>query len=65
MYFRGNVRGNAISQKKKPLLLPHFKGFGTERARLGTFRGFCAERARLGTFNQNFENFTQKIERGS
>ena len=58
-------------------VLPHFKGFGTERARLGTFRGFgteraklgtfrglCAERARLDTFNQNFENFYQKIETG-
>ena len=41
-----------------------FRGFGTERAKLGTFRGLCAERARLGTFNQNFENFYQKIERG-
>ena len=28
-------------------------------ARLGTFRGFGIERARLGTFNQNFEIFTQ------
>ena len=25
----------------------HFKGFDTERARLGTFRGFGTERARL------------------
>ena len=64
------------------LLLPQFKGFdterarlgtfngfgngfGTERERLGTFSGFGTERARLGTFNQNFGNFTQKIERGS
>ena len=32
-------------------LLPQFKGFGTERARLGTKnRGFGTERARLGTF---------------
>merc|ERR1711973_333838 len=29
---------------------PILRGFGTERARLGTFRGFCTERARLGTF---------------
>ena len=28
----------------------HLKGFGIERARLGTFRGFGTERARLGTF---------------
>ena len=41
-----------------------FRGFGTERARLGSFRGFGTERARLGTCNQNFEKFTQKIERG-
>ena len=27
-----------------------FKGFSTERARLGTFRCFGTERARLGTF---------------
>ena len=25
-----------------------FRGFGTERARLGTFRGFGTERANLG-----------------
>ena len=31
-------------------VLPHFKGFGAERARLGIFRGFGTERARLGTF---------------
>ena len=30
-----------------------------ERARLDTFRGFDTERARLGTFNKNFEIFTQ------
>ena len=36
-----------------------FRGFGTERARPGTFRGFDTERARLGTFNQNFEIFSQ------
>ena len=29
----------------------HFKGYDTERARLGTFRDFGTERARLGTFN--------------
>ena len=28
---------------------PTLRGFGTERARLGTFRGFETERARLGT----------------
>ena len=30
--------------------LGSFRGFNTERARLGTFRGLCTERARLGTF---------------
>ena len=34
-----------------------FRGLCTERARLGTFRGFGTERARLGTFNQNFLHF--------
>jgi len=29
---------------------PNLKGFGTERARLGTFNGFGTERARLGAF---------------
>merc|ERR1711980_61028 len=32
------------------LSCPTLRGFGTERARLGTFRGFGTERARLGTF---------------
>ena len=36
-----------------------FRGLGTERARLDTFRGFGTERARLGTLNQNFEIFTR------
>ena len=31
------------------LFLFLLRGFGTERARLGTFRGFETERARLGT----------------
>ena len=44
-----------VAQRILPLralpLLPQFKGFGTERARLGTKnRGFGTERARLGTF---------------
>ena len=43
-----------MAQRIVPLralsLLPQFKGFSTERARLGTFRGFGTERARLGTF---------------
>ena len=29
-----------------------FRGFGTERERLGTFRGFGTKRARLGTFRE-------------
>ena len=32
-----------------------FRGFSTERARLGTFRGFGTERARLGTFKKNLK----------
>ena len=39
--------------KKQPM------GGGTERAGLSTFRGFDTERPRLGTFNQNFKIFTQ------
>ena len=36
----------------------HFKGFDTERARLGTFRGFGTERARLGTFKKNLKKLS-------
>ena len=32
------------------------RGFGTERARLGTFRGFGTERARLGTLEALVQN---------
>ena len=43
-----------MAQRRVPLdtllHMPHLKGFGTERARLGTFRGFGTERARLVTF---------------
>merc|ERR1711980_27741 len=39
----GRVHGQACA-------CPILRGFGTERARLGTFRFFCTERARLGTF---------------
>ena len=39
-----------------------FRGFGTERARLGTFRGFGTERARLDTFRRlaRFSTFSKK-----
>ena len=32
------------------------RGFGAERARLGSFRGFGTERARLGTFKALAQN---------
>ena len=42
-----HLKENRINLKKKSTT---FRGFVTERARLGTFRGFGTERARLGTF---------------
>ena len=42
-----HLKENRINLKKESTT---FRGFGTERARLGTFRVFGTERARLGTF---------------
>ena len=33
------------------------RGFGTERARLGTFRGLSTERAKLGPLKKKLKNF--------
>ena len=39
-----------------------FRGFGTERARLGTFKGFGTERARLGTFKALAQAWAQNVQ---
>ena len=47
---RKRLVAQSIAPPLAPSVLPHFKGFGAERARLGIFRGFGTERVRLGTF---------------
>merc|ERR1711872_923273 len=42
--------GSPPPPRSQACACPILRGFGTERARLGTFSGFCTERARLGTF---------------